>query len=175
MKLLIAIIVSIVLNIALAFIGQGRFIFDILILAACIWIAAPLFLFSGIFLAVAYRKPNPVMISIGQWMLLASFILGSTFISVYFGRLLNDKRINEAKGYCEELAVQLEKARDTSGVYPSNLTMFIEQSSPPRILQNGNLYYHSQGSNYSITFSDPGGMMNGWDFIGSTKEWHRFD
>ena len=175
MKLLVGIVASIVLNIGLTFIGQGRFIFDILILAACIWVAAPLFLFSGIFLAIAYRKPNPVMISIGQWMLLASIVLGSTLMAAYFGGLLNDKRINEAKVYCEELAVQLDKARDTAGVYPTNLTMFIEHTPPPRILQNGNLYYHSQGSNYSITFSDPGGMMNGWDFIGSTKEWHRFD
>lgn len=65
--------------------------------------------------------------------------------------------------------------KEQSGLYPTNLVGMIEQTDIPRILKDGNLYYHSQGTNYSITFSDPGGMMNGWDFIGNTRKWSRFD
>jgi hypothetical protein len=175
MKLLVAIAVSILLNLGLVFIGQGRFVFAILILAGCIWIAAPLFLFSGIFLAIAYRKPHPVMISIGQWMMIASIVVGSTLTAIYLGGRLNDRRIEEAKVYCEGIANTLDSLRDSSGYYPTNLTGLVQQSDLPGILKGGNLYYHSQGTNYSITFADPGGMMNGWDFIGSTKKWSRFD
>jgi len=175
MKLMIAIAVSLLLNIVVTFVGQGRFVFDVFIFAACIWIAAPLFLFSGIFLAVAYRKPHPASISFGQWVMLASLVIGSCFASIYFGGLLNNRQINEAKSYCEQLAIQLDKVRETSGLYPTNLTEYVQQSNLPRILRGGNLYYHSQGTNYSITFSDPGGLMNGWDFIGNTKKWSQFD
>lgn len=175
MKLLIAIVVSIVLNIGLTFVGQGRFAFDILILAACIWIAVPLFLLSGIFLAIAYREPHPTMISAGQWSMLASLVVGSTIGAIYLGGLLNNRQINEAKVYCEQLAIQLDVVKEITGFYPTNLTEFAEQEDLPRILKGGNLYYHSQATNYSITFSDPAGLMNGWDFIGNTRKWSRFD
>lgn len=175
MKILVGILISIGLNATLTLIGHGRFAFDIMILAACIWIAAPLFIFSGIFLAIAYRKPHPVMIGIGQWIMLASLVLGSTLASITMGGLLNQREIEKAKKYCEQLAVRLDQMKEQSGLYPTNLVGMIEQTDIPRILKDGNLYYHSQGTNYSITFSDPGGMMNGWDFIGNTRKWSRFD
>ncbi len=99
MRLLIGITVSILLNLGLVLIGQGRFAFDILILAICFWIAAPLFILSGIFLAIAYRKTNRMMTKVGQWMMTVSVVLGSSFAAIYFGGLLNTKRINEAKVY----------------------------------------------------------------------------
>ncbi len=175
MKLLIGIFVSLVLNTALVLIGHGRFVFDILVLAACFWIAAPLFLFSGIFLAIAYRKPHPVMIEIGKWLMLSSLVIGSTLIAIPFGGKLNQSDINKAKIYCEQTAVILDIKYDLLGAYPTNLTGIITERDMPRILRGGNLYYHSQGTNYSITFSDPGGMMSGWYFIGNTKQWSQFD
>ena len=175
MKILVGIAVSVLLNLGLVLIGQGRFVLDIIILAACVWIAAPLFIFSGIFLAIAYRKPHPVMIAAGHWLMLTSLVLGSTLAAVYLGGILNTRRIDEAKAYCERLAIALDGTREETGFYPTNLTGIVQQSDLPDILKGGNLYYHSQGTNYSITFPDPGGMMNGWDFIGSTKKWHRFD
>lgn len=175
MKLLIGIFVSFVLNAALILIGRGRFVFDIMILAACFWIAAPLFLFSGIFLAIACRKPHPVMIEIGQWMMLASLVLGSTLIAIPFGGKLNQSEINKAKIYCEQTAVILDIKFELTGTYPTNLTEIITERDLPRVLRGGNLYYHSQGTNYSITFADPGGMMSGWVFIGNTKQWSQFD
>ncbi|MCZ7593442.1 MAG: hypothetical protein M5U15_15470 [Kiritimatiellae bacterium] len=97
-------------------------------------------------------------------------------ISIYHnGGLLNQREIGKAKKYCEQLAVRLDQMKEQSGLYPTNLVGMIEQTDIPRILKDGNLYYHSQGTNYSITFSDPGGMMNGWDFIGNTRKWSRFD
>ena len=108
-------------------------------------------------------------------MMIASVVLGSSIAAIYLGGMLNNRRIEEAKAYCEELAIRLDTAREATGLYPTNLTALIEPKELPRILKGGNLYYHSQGTNYSITFADPGGMMNGWDFIGSTRKWSRFD
>ncbi|MDD2235708.1 MAG: hypothetical protein PHG65_00700 [Kiritimatiellae bacterium] len=175
MKILISLVISLGLNVTLTLIGQGRFSFDLLIIAVCLWVAAPLFLFSGVFLAIAYRKPHPVMIGFGQCILLASLILGSTWASIYMGDHLNQREIEKAKKYCEQLAVQLDGMKEQHGSYPTNLVGTIQPSDLPKILQNGNLYYHSQGTNFSITFSDPGGMMSGWDFMGKTRKWRRFD
>jgi len=175
MKLLVSILIGFGLNLALTLIGRGRFSVDILILASVVWIAAPLFLFSGIFLAIASRKPHPLMITIGQWLMLISLVIGSSLASVYLGGRCNQRDINAAKAYCEQLADRLDNAKDNQGAYPTNLVGLIEERSLPRVLRENNLYFHSQGTNYSITFSDPGGMMNGWDFIGNTRKWSRFD
>lgn len=175
MKLLIAIFISIVLNLAITFIWQGRFIFDILILAACIWVAAPLFLFSVVFLAVAYYKAHTIMIHIGQIFVLASLVIASCTASLYFGGLLNEKNVKKAKAYCEQLVVRLDQERDQAGVYPTNLVGLITEAELPKILKGGHLYYHSQGTSFSFTFGDPGRMMNGWDFISTTRKWSRFD
>ena len=175
MKLSVSILVSLLLNVGLTFVGQGHFLVDVLILSACIWIAVPLFLFSSIFLVVSYRKAHPTMISFGQWIMLGSLVVGSTFASLNFGGILNSKGIETAKAYCEQLAVTLDAAKAQTGSYPTNLAAIVEPSQLPRVLKNGNLYYHAQDTNFSITFSDPGGLMNGWDFNGNTKRWSRWD
>ena len=175
MKALLGIFAGIGINVVLTLIGHGRFMFDILILAACLWIAVPLFIFSGIFLAIAYRKPNSFMIDIGQWIMLVSLVIGSTWTSIYMGGFLNQREIRKAKTYCEQLAERLDQVKEQNGSYPADLVGIIDQSDLPEVLNGGNLHYHSHVTNFSITFSDPGGLMSGWNFLGNTKEWSSFD
>ena len=105
-----------------------------------------------------------------------AILLSFVFLSVFTGNMVLDHDIKKAKRFCEDLVPLLDAYQKANGEYPGGLNKIPpKDKKPPRIVRGDSFYYSREGDSFSFSFSDPGGMMNGWGYSGKHKEWYEWD
>ncbi len=145
-------------------------VYFVLVCASLFWIGIPC-IATGIilFFYARAKKTNttPVLRFIGSVLLVSLFAL----LSLPFSSFVERRDIAAAKAYPEKIAPLLEQYRQANGVYPTSLDALPSKPSVPRLLRTA-YGYRSDGTNYSFCFSEPGGIMDTWDYSSKTHEWH---
>ena len=98
------------------------------------------------------------------------------FLSIFTGNMILDNDIKRAKRFCESLVPLLDAYQKENGEYPVGINNILPLNSKPLMLvRSRNFYYNREGDSFSFSFSDPGGVMNGWAYSGKHKEWYEWD
>lgn len=82
-----------------------------------------------------------------------------------------ERAVTAAKAYPERVAPLLDAYRQAHGSYPTSLDQLASKPTVPRLLRRS-YGYRSEGSRYSFSFLQPGGMIDTWDYDSTSKEWH---
>jgi hypothetical protein len=156
-----------------AFILRGSFGHTIATLAIGVYIGVPLFLLMGIWLLVGFKRSGGVPQGLKK-LFLGSMIIGiSLAISYGMGKVLHDSEIRRTHDYVATIVPRLDKYRSEHGRYPESLSVFSD-TRPPRLLREPH-GYRAEADSYRFEYWDAAGMMDGYCFDSSTREWHFFD
>jgi hypothetical protein len=101
---------------------------------------------------------------------LVAVISASTLISLLPGNALAKRDIAAAKTYCESLIPEIDAYQRAHGAYPLDISLITRSSDVPRLLR-GFRYYLSDGSEFSMSFVDPRGIMNFIGYNSHVRTW----
>lgn len=156
-----------------AFIVRGTFGHTIIILAIGVYLGAPLMLFMGIWLLVGIKRSNRVPQGLKRVFLGSAIVGVSLGTSLLLGKFLHRLEIHRTRNYVADMVPKLEQYRTEHGRYPESLALF-PGPRPPRLLQGRNCY-RAEVDSFRFEFWDAAGMMDGYCFDSSTREWSYFD
>jgi hypothetical protein len=156
-----------------AIIRRGSFGQTITVYVIGIYLGGPVLLFMAAWLLFGFRRAGGVPQGLGR-MFFASVVAGGSLgISLGLGRLLHNSEIRAAHHYVSLMVPRLDAYRREHGRYPESLAVFPE-SRPPGLLQNAH-GYRTDGDGFQFQYWDSAGMMDGYCFDSSTREWYYFD
>lgn len=138
------------------------------ILAALVGI--PALLVAGILglLAVHYgRSSRPALTILATVAVFGGFV----GLAIPSNRFVQQRAVLAAKDYPSRVAPMLEAYRSTQGAYPKTLAQLPAKPSLPRLLRSP-FGYRSDGSGYSFSFPQPGGLIDTWEYSSETKIWY---
>lgn len=98
-------------------------------------------------------------------------VAGLMALALPVNRFIQDSAVSAAKAYPDLIAPLLEEYRQQHGAYPSSLDQLPSHPRIPRLLRSS-YGYRSDGQHYTFTFSQPGGMIDVWDYSSETHMWH---
>ena len=92
-------------------------------------------------------------------------------VALPINEFIQQKAENAAKAYPARVAPFLEQYRAEHGYYPASLNQLPSYPRVPHLLRGGH-HYRSDGHQYSFDFSQPGGLINSWNYNSETHTWH---
>jgi len=150
-------------------IGRGSFLHGILGFYAAV-IAFGSYIVGRI---IVHFKPTQLFSRI---CIALAIVLAFCFLSIFTGNIVLDFDIQQTKSFCEHLVPLLNAYQKENGEYPASLNKILPKDKKlPMIVRSDNFYYNREGDSFSFSFSDPGGMMNGWAYSAKRKEWYEWD
>jgi hypothetical protein len=156
-----------------AFMLRGSFGHTITVYAAGFYIGAPLLLFMAIWLLVGFKREHGVPQGLKKMLLAYVVVSGSLVISLGLGRYLHQSEIRATRQYVSSIVPKLDEYRKEHGRYPESLSAFPE-SPQPRLLRDTH-GYRVVDDGFRFEYWDSAGMMDGYCFDSSTREWYYFD
>lgn len=145
--------------------------FILLMLAIVVaWIGIPALPVAGILwlFAFHYGRSNRPALTILSIVAAFGCFVG---LAIPSNRFVQQRAVVSAKDYPSRVAPLLEAYRSIHGAYPTNLAQLPAKPSLPRLLRS-DYSYRSDGSSYSFSFRQPGGLINTWEYSSETKTWY---
>ena len=134
------------------------------------WMGIPALLVAGILwlFAFHYGRSNRPALTILSIVAAFGCFVG---LAIPSNRFVQQRAVVTAKDYPSRVALMLEAYRTTHGVYPASLAQLPAMPSLPRLLRSP-FGYRSDGSSYSFSFPQPGGLIDTWEYYSETKTWN---
>ncbi len=152
---------------------RGSFGHTITVYAVGLYIGAPLLLFMAVWLLFGFKRTHGIPQGLKKMFLAYVVVGGSLLVSLGLGRFLHQSEIRTTRQYVSSIVPKLDGYKREHGRYPESLAVFPE-SSPPRLLQEAH-GYRSDADGFRFQYWDSAGMMDGYCFDSSTREWYYFD
>ena len=116
---------------------------------------------------------NIIILTQVMFALLPHYVMCSLLISLGLGKFLHDSEIQETRDYVENIDPMLDKYKREHGRYPESLSVFPD-SEVPQLLREPH-GYTGNINGFRFEYRDRAGMMDGFCFDSSTREWYYFD
>jgi len=152
---------------------RGSFGHTITIYAVGFYIGAPLFLFMAVWFLFGCKRTDGIPHGLKKMFLGYVIVGGSLVISLGLSRFLHQSEIRATRQYVASIVPKLDEYKREHGRYPESLAIFPD-SRPPRLLQEVH-GYRADGDGFRFQYWDSAGMMDGYCFDSSTREWYYFD
>jgi hypothetical protein len=156
-----------------AFILRGSFGHTIAVYAIGFYMGAPVLLFMALWLLFGFVGTRGIPQGLKKMFFGFLVVGGSLVLSLSLGRFLHQYEIRATRQYVTNIVPMLEEYRREHGQYPESLAAFPELP-PPRLLRGAH-GYHAVDDGFRFEFWDPAGVMDGYCFDSSTREWYHFD
>lgn len=156
-----------------AFMLRGSFGHTITVYATGFYIGAPILLFMAVWLLFGFKRAHGIPLGLKKMFLAYVVVGGSLVISLGLGRFLHQSEISTTRQYVSSIVPKLDEYRREHGRYPESLAAFPE-SPPPRLLRDPH-GYRAVDDGFRFEYWDSAGMMDGYCFDSSTREWYYFD
>lgn len=160
------------LNVAATLLGRGSLGHTVVVLIGAIYVGLPLFIVGLVLWSLRRRLPRLRGAAIVTWTLGAVAL--SLTASLWLGHRVATRDIAEAQAYCERLAAQLDRYRQSAGAYPPDLSALPPGGDRPRLLRDA-LSYSSDGGQFQLMFVDPRSVLGGWSYGSVERRWSRWD
>ena len=134
------------------------------------FIGIPALLVAGILWLLAFhhgRSNRPALTILSIVAAIGCFV----GLAIPSNRIVQQRAVVAARDYPSRVAPMLEAYRSTHGAYPTNLAQLPTKPSLPRLLRVS-YGYRSDGSSYSFSFPQPGGLIDTWEYSSETKTWY---
>ena len=166
-------IVATILALISGFMLKGTFGHWIVVTGAGLYLGAPLALFMTLWLVISMKRTGGVPNGLKATSLFSIIVGGSLLLSLGAGTTIHYWEIQEARGYVAKMVPVLEEYQEKHGVYPQTLAD-LSALRPPILLRDSHSY--SAGSDYfRFEYWDAAGMMDGYFFDSSNRQWTYFD
>jgi hypothetical protein len=173
MKWIIAVSVSLILNLGLVALGRGSFLAVFLPMVTSLWIGLPLLILSVVFYFASSHKKLLPFGHVSLWGIAIAVIIFSTLLSIPAGKRILAGDMAEAQSFCNSLVDHLEQSKSQSGEYPRDISSVLKGQRLPSLLRPG--FFKSDGAAFSFIITDPGDIMGGIVFSSQTKSWGHWD
>ncbi len=165
-------IASAALGLLLALVLEGNFLHVLVLCTVAVYLVAPAILIIGsIWLWSWFRQVER------PWLRKAWAIIGiavvTGFASGGLGFTLHQFRKHETRSFVARAVAYLDTERARTGKYPSSLPE-TDFGRPPPWLSQPHPWTLSADA-FRFEYWDPSGLMNGYEFTSSTREWISFD
>jgi hypothetical protein len=167
------VLIALVATIVSAFILRGSFGHTITVYAVGSYVGAPLLLFMAAWLLVGFKRELGIPQRLKMIFLAYIVVSVSLVTSLGLGRYIQKLEINATRHYVASIVPKLDEYRKVHGRYPESLYAFPD-SPPPRLLRDEHAY-QAVDDGFRFEYWDPTGMMDGYCFDSSTREWYCFD
>lgn len=153
--------------------AQGSFGHAIIVMSSLIFIGAPLALFLILWLVIGLTRSGGIPSGWGKTSTITAIIGGGLILSFGTGSLFNHWKIQKVKQFVEATVPSLDEYYTKNGTFPSTLAEVGVSSVPSLLQESGG--YTAAGNIFSFEYWDPSGMMDGYIFTSSDREWRYFD
>ena len=171
MKLLGGAIIT--LGIAGAFLFRGSFVHQLAAMLFSIYLLPVAILFIVVLgMSSALRKQG-LPSNFGRILFVVLTVSGSVVGSLFLGKALNQRELKSARDFVAGVVPELDVYRDSHGEYPATLSELNLGRRQPQILS----YSRNQDdpNGFSFYYSDPAGMLDGYGYLSSDREWFYAD
>jgi len=166
-------LIALVAGVLSGFIFRGSFGHTITVFAVGFYIGAPLLLFMVAWLLFGLKRSHGIPQGLKKMFMAFVVVGGSLLISLGLGRLLHHSEIRSSRQYVSSIVPKLDKYRSDHGRYPESLSVFPDLP-PPRLLREAH-GYRADADGFRFQYWDSTGMMDGYYFDSSTRDWYYFD
>jgi len=156
-----------------AFILRGSFGHTITVYAIGFYIGAPVLLCLALWLLFGLVRTRGIPQGLKKMFFGILVAGGSLVLSLSLGRFLNQYEIRATRQCVSNIVPMLEEYRREHGRYPESLAAYPE-SPPPRLLREPH-GYRAVDDGFRFEYWDSAGMVDGYCFDSSTREWYYFD
>ena len=153
--------------------SQGSFGHAIVVISAFLFIGVPLALFLALWLLIGLKRSGGMPNGWRKTSITSAVIGGGLILSVGTGSLINHWQMRKVRQFVEATVPALDQYYSTNGSYPTSLAEG-GITSVPHLLQESS-GYESTGRRFSFEYWDASGMMDGYIFSSSDREWRYFD
>lgn len=146
------------------------FLLSLIGVVALVWIGVPILVVSVVHLLLALRRgssPRPALLIMASVIGFAC-VFGLAKVANHY---VQELAVDAAKEYPARVEPMLENYRKTHGTYPSNLDQLPFKPAIPRLLRTS-YGYRADGTEYSFSFGQPGGLIDTWEYNRATKSWY---
>ena len=152
---------------------QGNFVHWIIVIAAGMYLGVPLALFMLLWLAIDLKRSGRIPNGLRTTFLISIITGGLLLLSLGTGAAIHHWKIREARAYVAEIVPILDDYRQKHGGYPKNLAA-LTAPTPPRLMRESHSYSADKDS-FHFEYWDAAGLMDGYYFDSSGREWTYFD
>ena len=164
----LVVVASALLNGVAIVAGRGSFYHLLAVLGAAIYVGVPALI--GFVCSRLVRERVPLARRLAPVAGAVALVSASTLLSLVPGAAVARRDIAAARSYCESLIPAIDEYQRTHGAFPSNIVFVAKDREVPRLLR-GVTYYWSDGTEFTINFGDPRGMMNFIGYNSETRRW----
>ena len=166
---IIAAVIAVVSGVML----QGTFGHWILIISVGLFLGAPLVLFMALWFLIGLKRTGGIPSGLRNTFLSAVIAGVALLLSIGTGTAIHHWQIHEARAYVAEMVPLLDGYREKHGRYPDTLAA-LAAPDPPALMQDS--YSCSEKSDFfRFEYWDEAGIMAGYYFDSSSREWTYFD
>ena len=175
-KLLIYSILSLVIGLLLAYYVRGN-IFMLMFSSLLFFIGFIPALIGFLICKLISRKKKTERIAnlVSTFKILMAITIILT-LTIPIGLSFRSDDIEKTQEFCNELALEIEKEREKTGTYPSDIEALLRvRGEIPRLIDERRLYRKINGS-YELTFVVTGGLFPRlYEYSSKTKNWEILD
>jgi len=156
--------------------GRGSFFHIVFSLWFALLFGLPAALIAAAAFLFSLRWYRNVLRWVATAALSITLVAGILVFSYVPGYVLARRDVHKAKRYCEELVPLLDAYKERTGHYPAAIDEVLPEDRPlPLLLKVRGFYiYHEETDSFVLDFTDPRGMMNGFDYNSDTRQWHEW-
>lgn len=148
-------------------VGRGSAGHWLLTVVPCLYIGGPVLLASGLFWLVKRQYGNTFLVTLVMVAVLVS--------GLKLGGLVSQHDVAKAQAFCESLTPQLEQMKVTTGQYPLSIEPIrLTNTTFPRLVLE-QFRYTSDGTNFTLSFPDPEGILVCYVYESYRRSWNRLE
>ena len=137
------------------------------------YLGVPLVLIMVLWLAIGLKRTGVIPRGLKTTFLVSVITGASLLLSLGTGAAINNWEIREARAYVAKVIPKLEDYRQKHGEYPKDLAA-INAPTPPKLIEDSHSY-SADTDYFCFDYWDAAGMMSGYYFDSSTREWTHYD
>ena len=165
--------ISLTLGLLSGILAQGSFAHAITVMIVFIWIGIPVALFLALSVLISLKRSGKITEIFRKVSTISAVVAGSLILSFATGSLIHHWKIRKVRQFVEMTVPSLDEYHSKSGRYPSTLAE-IGVSSIPQMLREP-YGYSSTPDTFRFEYWDTSGIMDGYEFSSSKREWTYFD
>lgn len=152
---------------------KGTFGHSLIVMAAGIYLGAPLTLLLGVWFVIECKRDGKISNGLRRTFLASVIVGGSLLLSLGTGTAIHYWEIREARDYVTKMVPKLDQYRKDYGQYPETL-FNVGAPSPPDLLSHAHSYTTTFNS-FRFEYWDAAGLMDGYYFDSTSRRWNYFD
>lgn len=164
---------SFVMAILSGAIFRGSFCHTIFTMWLLVFIGTPLTLFLVFWFALSLRRSGEIPSELRRTSCVVVIFGGTVIFSYATGFMIHRWEIRNTRQFVADAVVALDDYHDSHGSYPSSLNQ-VGLNSTPRMLAES-VAFTSTAEHFRFEYWDSAGLMDGYLFDSSNREWIYFD